>query len=125
MRCIQLWNITARVRENIANSKSSVELGDFRDPRVLSVLTVGRDHHHLQPGHYVIVDTALDGPFNPVCIRLTPVLAEYRENASVQSTLLGVLSDSRDAVPCLVFHLTCRLEDVTQMSWRQQDAANS
>ena len=126
MRRIHMWNISGQVRENIAARKSSVKIGAFCDPHVLTTITVGKDHNHLEPGHYVVIDHAEEGQPVYVSLRITPALATYAYNSSVKARFIGAVSDVNDAVPCMIFHLTDgRADEEKPLSWREQDASNS
>ncbi|MFN8555711.1 MAG: hypothetical protein U0103_29950 [Candidatus Obscuribacterales bacterium] len=130
MRRISMWNITKEVSENIAAHKASVELWMFPDPKVIAVLSIGRDHNYLRPGHYVVIDRAVEGPNQLLSVRITPVGVdvdwEQRFDPGTHWQFVGMLSGPRDAAPCALHALVGALtEDAVAMSWLEQDASNS
>jgi hypothetical protein len=130
MRRISMWNITTVVSANITAGKPSVESRMYSDSNVLAVITVGRDHNYLNPGHYVVVDHALEGPETSLSVRITPADVNFDLESNCEPAshwkFVGILLSPREPVPCAVHVLSGKTaEESCIMSWRQQDASNS
>lgn len=126
MRRISMLNITAGVSRAIAAGTTEIEFESYPDPRVLSVLTVGRDHNYLQPGHYVFIDHALEGADRFVFLRIKPLAVNHSSDPNFGERYIGMVLGSRDAVPCAVHQVMGKIAQAQpEVSWREQDASNS
>lgn len=105
MRTISPWDITDIVNKAINTGRSIVHVSYFASPRVVTAITVGRDHNHLPPGHYVFVEHETEGQQLVVSIKVVPVLSTYTENATVTTTFIGHTLAVNDSEPCMIFQL--------------------
>ncbi len=132
MRTISPWDITALVNNVIKTGKSHVEVAFYASPRLVSAITVGKDHNHLPSGHYVLVDHEIDGQQLAVSIKIVPIHEPYDENRTVTMNFIGHTLSVNDSVPCVIFQLEGKTRqpslvssDAKPISWSEQDASNS
>ena len=104
MRKISLWNITSAV-QSACVGKNLVVPGYFPAPILLNALTIGKEHQHLEPGHYVLVDHDMEGEAQAVTIKVVAVGSPYFANRTVDMRSLGSLSAAGDTCVCQVFQL--------------------
>jgi hypothetical protein len=131
MRTVLRLNISDKVKEALESRKSTVIVVFLADARVLDVVTIGAESNSIEPGYYVLIDHAVEGPEEALSLRLVPDAVKYRENITVDPRYVGFAYHKNDAAVCAVFHLTGRVDslatpaDECEISWAEQDASNS